>query len=103
MQATAATHGYLDDVGLLDGEPPLLVEMGGRGTTGRLLTRVLEHLGGGPATRELYFGLHAEVLEPGRRDLQANMYDDWRGRGWPSARQTCGWPWRPSRRLGTGT
>lgn len=80
-RSTEASRSYLDSVGMLDGEPFALVEMVGRATTGRFLSRLLQQLGATPPTQEYYFGLGPEVAQPKDRELLAYMFDDWRGTG----------------------
>ena len=74
-------RSYFDEVGLLDHGPSGLVDMVGRGTTGRFLARLLRSMGSTPPAHEFYFGLTAEVHEEPDRQLHAYMYDDWRGTG----------------------
>jgi FMN phosphatase YigB (HAD superfamily) len=87
LLAEAATEGmrasqaYFAEAGLLDREPFGLVDMVGRGTTGRFLARMLRSMGGAPPAQEYYFGLTSQVHEEPDRDVRAYMYDDAHGTG----------------------
>ena len=78
---TEAVGRNMRDLGLLDEEPYGLVDIGWQGTVGRLLTSVLEPMGGRPPALECYYGLDAPSHEAPGRSPRGYMYDNWRGLG----------------------
>jgi len=78
---TEAAEEYMRELGLLDDEPYGLVDIGWQGTVGRLLTSLLEPMGGRPPALECYYGLNAPSHEAADRKPRGYMFDNWRGVG----------------------
>lgn len=72
---------YLRQVGLLDGEPFAIVDLGWLGTVGRLLTATLRRFGGEAPAVECYLGLEGTPHDAPGRTPRGYVFDEWRGTG----------------------